>query len=93
MLTCCLGLVELWFAAADFSKLAVGANVVTEPAFLALLFDLQFAVSQKSHRDFAVARSFVHKHRDVVLDRRPLTPRRHWPSGSRAGHKQDDRLD
>lgn len=62
--------VELWFAVADFPKGALGANVVTKPALLALLFDLQFAVGEKRHRDFAVTRSFRHEHSNIVLDRR-----------------------
>ena len=55
---------------ADFPKGALGADVMTEAAFLALLLDLQFAVWQKRHRDFAVAYSLRHEHSDIVLDRR-----------------------
>src|SRR5207247_5516512 len=54
--------VELWFAAADFPKGAVGADVVTGAALIALLFDLQFAVWEKRHRDFAVTCSFRHEY-------------------------------
>jgi len=39
-MACASSVVELWFAAADFPKGAVGADVVTKAAFLALLFDL-----------------------------------------------------
>jgi hypothetical protein len=62
--------VELWFPVADFPKGAVGADVVTKAALLALLLDLQFAVWEKRHRDFAVTCFFRHEHRDIVLDRR-----------------------
>src|SRR6266850_2904659 len=55
---------------ADFPKGALGADVMTEAALLALLLDLQFAVWQKRHRDFAVTCSFRHEHSDIVLDRR-----------------------
>ena len=37
---CPSSVVELWFAVADFPKGAVGADVVTKAALLALLFDL-----------------------------------------------------
>jgi hypothetical protein len=64
------GIVELWLALADFPENTVGANVVTKAAIDALLLDLQLAVRQESHRDFAVARVFRHEHGDVVLDSR-----------------------
>jgi hypothetical protein len=44
--------------------------VVTKAALLALLLDLQFAVWEKRHRDFAVTRFFRHEHNDIVFDRR-----------------------
>jgi len=39
-MACASSVVELWFAAADFPKGAVGADVVTKAALLALLLDL-----------------------------------------------------
>jgi hypothetical protein len=47
---CASSVVELWFAVADFPKGALGADVVTKAALLALLLDLQFAVWEKRHR-------------------------------------------
>jgi hypothetical protein len=67
---CGSSVVELWFAAADFPKGAVGADVVTKAALVALLLDLQFAVWEKRHRDFAVTCFFRYEHSDIVLDRR-----------------------
>jgi hypothetical protein len=67
---CASSVVELWFAIADFPKGAVGADVVTKAALVALLLDLQFAVWEKRHRDFAVTCSFRHERSDIVLDRR-----------------------
>ncbi len=80
---CASGVVELWFAVADFPKGALGADVVTKAALLALLLDLQFAVWEKRHRDFAVTKSFRHEHSDIVLDRRfarRVAEVRHWLS-------------
>src|SRR5438128_7200148 len=61
---CASSVVELWFAVADLPKGAVGAHVVAKAAFAALLLNLQLAVRQESHRDFAVACAFRHEHGD-----------------------------
>jgi hypothetical protein len=66
---CASSVIELWFAVADFPKGAVGADVVTKAALLALLLDLQFALRKKRHCDFAVTCFFRHEHSDIVLDR------------------------
>jgi len=54
---------------------------VAKAALLAMLLDLQFAVWEERHRDFAVTCFFRHEHSDIVLVRRfasRVTEICHW---------------